>query len=412
MGRGVCKDCNCIEPEVRSYYDAVGYGCFGPLTVGFLEWMAREALDAGCDQLIFAARDCFVFDKAFSILYPDFKLPTSYLYLSRASTLPARIVERPTVETLLNNATLKRLTSPNLLIKRYGFDEKEWSDQIVALGIEPDRPVDRKLYYAEGAYRNLSRLILDAYLPTAYAKTDLLCRYLEQQGVRGKVAVVDSGWNGSTQSSIISLGERLGSGGLTTYGLYLMANKPEKQVRKGMDIKGYIYDSKHPDSDFVFAMAAQGFIEFFCGQPCGSTIGYSKGPDGTVTPVLDTYEFGPDSRCPEVADIMGILHEGCLRYVRDNVGVSVSDVDSAFSSLRAITSSPSYEDVKRIGELCFMEGEVHHLAKPDRLGVYLKNPKKLIADFSHSTWKLGFLNALFRNEAFSLFAYRKLLRFK
>ena len=143
------------------YYRLIGYRCFGPLVIGFLDWMRQKAEQSKCEQIIFTARDCFVFNEAFKILYPNFNLPVKYLYLSRASTLPARIVEQPSVETFLNNATLKRYTSPNLLVTRYGFDEKQWHDRILSLGIEPDKPVDKNSYYVEGPYRKLAKMILE-----------------------------------------------------------------------------------------------------------------------------------------------------------------------------------------------------------------------------------------------------------
>ena len=394
------------------YYRLIGYRCFGPLVIGFLDWMRQETEQSKCEQIIFTARDCFVFNEAFKILYPNFNLPVKYLYLSRASTLPARIVEQPSVETFLNNATLKRYTSPNLLVTRYGFDEKQWHDRILSLGIEPDKPVDKNSYYVEGPYRKLAKMILEDYLPQAFTKTNLLCQYLEDQGVSGRVAVVDSGWNGSTQSAIISLAERLHGDTLTTVGLYLMANNPERQVREGMNIKGYLYDGNHSRNDYVFSMAAQGLVEFFCGQQCGSTIGYAKNVDGSIVPVLDKYEFASGSDYSEVADIMNVMHEGCLCYVKENVGRPFLSVEHSFCQLKKITSEPCFEDVKRLGSLLFLEGEVHPLAKPEPLKTYVSNPKKLIADFSRSTWKLGFLNSLFHNKAFSLFLYRILLRFK
>lgn len=51
------------------YYN-IGYQCLGPLLVGFCQLLKSKRESEHLDKLLFFARDGFIMQKAYNILYP------------------------------------------------------------------------------------------------------------------------------------------------------------------------------------------------------------------------------------------------------------------------------------------------------------------------------------------------------
>ena len=110
--------------DKESFYWKAGYEHFGPLLVGFSDWIAGEARREELDQILFLARDGYVPIQAFRLLYPSQNAKTTYFFASRASTLATRVLEEGSLESFLRNAHLRRLSSPALLAQRFDLGSR------------------------------------------------------------------------------------------------------------------------------------------------------------------------------------------------------------------------------------------------------------------------------------------------
>lgn len=403
------------ETAAKQLYEEIGYSCFGPLIYGFTTWVKQCIDQESIDQLVYVARDGYVLKKAFEILFPEVTIPVKYLYVSRMSTMPSRIIDDPTVGNLLNNASLRKYSSLSLVLNRFGITKEEWAECGSPDNLDINASVEKDLFYSDVKYQEACKRILELYMPKAKEQSKLFLSYLKAEEISGRIILVDSGWNGSTQSALITADKDNNS--LQCKGLYLMANYPSKQALPGMDIDGYLFDESHSHSDYVDAMTAQGLIEFFLSQKCGTTLGYKVDPlNGVTIPILGSYEFDASTGLSFVGEALDAMQEACLNYIRAKAnGESVVEplvYSDAFSALKRVTADPSKKELDYLGNLVFSEGEIHHLAKPKRTMYYATHPKELLRDFGASTWKLGFLCGILKNNKIANMAYHQLLKLK
>ncbi|WP_455137358.1 hypothetical protein [Thermophilibacter sp.] len=395
----------------ESYYFRLGYDVFGPLVVGFSGWLLRESREYRAEAIAFCARDGYILKDAFDLLYPDCEIPTKYLYVSRASTLPTRILAQKNFSDVLDNAHLRKLTSPALLASRFNLSHERALELAKRCGVDVSSPVPAGRYYADNsAYRRFAELLVKEYRMSAAEGSGLFSRYLDEVGTGTRAVIVDVGWNGSTQAAM----ELANKGRRTTteyLGCYLAANKSERLYDSNLKVEGYLYDEGHPFSDWFHVMESMGLLEFFLGAPHGTTLGYQI-VDDVVVPVLGEFEFDDSSEGRRTKEALEQMHQGCLAYVRAHCSSKVPCVENAAHELIEVCSDPSDEDLYMLGDLLFFEGKASRLASPRPVREYLRSPWLLASEFGASTWKLGFLCRMLRSRALARTIYRFLLRMK
>ena len=74
----------CDHPD-WSYWSRLGFLFAGTLGYMYMRFVGEEAKRLGITHLMMVARDCFILEKIFNLLYPDIK--TDYFYASRLSAL-------------------------------------------------------------------------------------------------------------------------------------------------------------------------------------------------------------------------------------------------------------------------------------------------------------------------------------
>jgi hypothetical protein len=237
----------------------------------------------------------------------------------------------------------------------------------------------RVLYGMEGTdYLYSSRESL--YKPNEEA----LGLYLKQIGFSGNIAVVDTGWHGTSQPLLEYYARKSGLicevGGLYLgkhYGYrYIMRSKKSAScLRKGR----YATSRISVNEAFVEAL--------FCAyEP--KTIAYNI-VDGIGTPIRRDDKKNPGN--------IQIIQRGAIRFANECDKSSFIDVDQAFRAFLRLAEDPFPED---IDELCDAEFDDQTKASivcmKDR-SFYLHHPMSWMKDLNASAWKGAMFHKTFSN---------------
>jgi len=96
----VIADMKISEVKGKGIYYTVGYQCLGPLLVGFCQWLKNNSESKNIDELLFFARDGYIIQKAYNILFPN--SPSSYICISRRSVTVPQLVTSENWKDVVN----------------------------------------------------------------------------------------------------------------------------------------------------------------------------------------------------------------------------------------------------------------------------------------------------------------------
>lgn len=103
----------------------VGFGCYGPLVVGFLVWIKRQCGNNGLKNIAFMARDGWIFErvwKLFSKFYAEIELPKAeYILGSRRALAVPAIRNDQDIKAALQKVP-ESMSNYNMLLLRFGID--------------------------------------------------------------------------------------------------------------------------------------------------------------------------------------------------------------------------------------------------------------------------------------------------
>ena len=382
--------CDCLKRNNQSSnaYFNIGYNYFGQLIMGFSQWLYKEYTTKKFNRILFFSRDGFIMQKAFHLLYPN--IQSEYVYVSRRSL---------TVPKLTNVKSWREIIDTIAYIKR----EETWDTLFHKIGLEDYILIEKyKKEYGEyvskkdllcGKYDSVFDDISDAIHHNAIKERLEAKKYLEPL-FDGKVAIVDIGWYGTMQKSLLDFFENQT---LDITGYYLGYLKKEGYPK--MNAFGYLYDYINGDSfnrKLIFGF--NGLIETFFTANHGSAKKYQNG-----IAELEEWEKANWSIIEEI-------HNGALDFCKDiepyineyNIEINSS---IAFGDMNRLMSQPTKEDIRLLGDLVFYDTYYEPLVKTHKSLIYLTNPKLIIKDFLSSNWKIGFIKKvfhLFRPDIFYL----------
>lgn len=366
--------------------ELLGYEVLGPILYGYCLWIHGcyervKEMTNGATSLWFAARDMFLFNEAYKIIYDDEPKP-DYMYISRKSLRP--VLTKTTGDiTESGNAFPRGECSVGQIVKRMGYnlDDIDETENIDADKIvNPRRLSD----YPELKVALSSPRILKKESELG----ELGLRYLKEHGFKdSKIVLADVGWHGTTQYVLQRILNAIGSKE-KIYGLYLGCLD---STNDRIGIKNYAAYAFNEDGNSYFANGTTLFESLIL-APHGSTVRY-RAEDGEIVPVLGE----PDNP----TDFLMSIQAGAIKFVRDyknnilssNISLSSKICTRAFCNL---TMKPLKAELDTIGQMDFNDFEWGKMAAPDPLITYFARPKKLYYDLKHSPWRIGFMYKLFK----------------
>lgn len=404
---------NNTSPIGKSKYYRFGYEKFGMFLWGYSEWLHKSVKDSDIKDVYFFSRDGLIMKKAFDALYND--VQTHYLEVSRRS-LRVPILwmnyELPHVIDMISPSKLVSLTS---IFDGVGLDINNYRSLIEKYDFTAETTFDRKELLEN---KNLNSLYseLGSDIETVSKKEyELLVKYVEQNHLSGKFAIVDIGWSGGMQRYLIETLNKLGIDA-SIKGYYIgVADyyKRNIEVVPYLDLNGYLFDFLHDKNAKDKRSAFVGLFETLFLEQGGSVKNY-RVENENVTANRLPYEYLENGKPTfEYRNVMDI-QRGALDFITrfGNMDLNVSS-DTLYEGLSETGLKPKKADIDMFADFRFFdEGETLYLAKPKNFFYYIFHVGNLKRDFLSSRWKIGFMKRLFKISLPYEEMYRAMLKYK
>lgn len=369
------------EGRIKSREERVGYEVLGPVIYGYCQWL-HENIDGRDAKAWFAARDMYLFVKAYRMMYGKGG-DVSYVYLSRKSLRPAYARAAGSLAKS-GDAFARGKYSIRQIITYMGYSLDD-------ANLDGDVDVDAQAYDARrlSESEEIGRILNS---PAIKKEEERLCEnalsYLRGQGLfDNDVLLADVGWHGTTQH-LLSVIQKKETCRHHIEGYYIgcLDSTNEKIGRDAYH--SFIFDES---SDCMF-MNGSILLECMILAPHGTTLRYGE-EGGDAKPVLESGE--------EVPKIVLAIQSGAMRFVRDMCGSGLGDVirlqpETAAKAFEKLAGEPLKEELEAIGELDFENFYSSKMASPQGLWHYILHAGDFFHDFKYSPWRIGFLYRLFK----------------
>ncbi len=236
------------EPGLDPYWLAIAYLVVAPAALGMAGHVRRVARAQGTDRVFFLARDGLVFQTAYEAAWrPPEAAPSRYVWCSRRCVNVANIMA-------LDEASLDFLASgwpasPEAYLRRIDLDPDGPAVRPVLARFfpEPAQPVQTAA--GRAALRAMFAALAGPILARAAAEREALLAHLDGIGLyKGSGIVVDLGWHGSLQRSLMLLGQARSGVLPRLAGAYLGTFERRVRTVAGtpMEASGWLFDGGLP----------------------------------------------------------------------------------------------------------------------------------------------------------------------
>ena len=374
---------NNINPEWDVYY-LYGFEVIGMLLYGMCCWLHERFLQRGHSKVFFIARDGYIMQEAYNMLFGENAVNNSYLYVSRASLRFPQLWKNPGLDDVFGSESPYNLWYADDVCGWLKIDNAEglkvWQD----CGLKGDEGLFTRKLIADRRFMRFYEHFRQEIMTRSAEEYETVRAYLKQEGFCGSVGIVDVGWSGHIQRYL----QRYTAGDDT-------------------DIFGYYFGLKTQD---VTGTSSEPFIpirlkpSYFCSllleypftKLAGSTQGYTRDKNNVAVPVLGEYELSGT----EHEGIVTAMQNGILDFIglmRDGYGFEHVDYPAAYAKLRKATKSPSLKEANILGELKVKKtGQNMKLAAPSGILHYIIHPAELRRDIAGCRWVIGFLRRMLK----------------
>ncbi len=385
QSRKILKIVDGLERKPGSDYYRFGFDYFGPFLYGYTKWLYEITHLKGIDNILFFSRDGYMMKKAYDSLPGG--VDTKYVYFSRKSLRQALLCHANDYKSSLKYYSWKRFVTVAELLDFYGFDHNEWgkiaAKQKIDLKKEyvyeelPDSPELNELY--DSLKQEINR--------RSDIQSELLLKYINQIGLNDSSAVVDIGWHGNMQ---YYLEEFLKINGIKIRlkGFYVGINASKKQDG---DLYGYLY-SDNDQSLRKSTLCFFGIYEKLFQSLEGSTTGYVE-KDGLIDVSKAEYEYADDINMVAAIEDM---QNGAMDCFNKLCAEEILETDyKAFAMpLLYYGQRPTLKEALLFKNMYNTDGIKTYFLPQKKLSQY--KFKELKRDLSNSSWKTGFMKAVFR----------------
>lgn len=396
--------------ENNKYYD-FGYAKFGPLLWGYSHWLIDNIVERRINKVFFFSRDGLIMQKAFNLISGSEKIECRYLEVSRRSLRVPVLWKDLSFENLLTMLSPSEAISIQSIFDGIGLPISLYVDKIQKYGFSTNTVFYRSEILKNQNLMSMYKELCVDIKNNSLIEYELLKKYLAQNNVHGKFAVVDIGWSGGMQRFLQTTLNTMGIDN-EIFGFYTgIASyyKRNTSIEK-LNLNGYLFDFSHDKSAVDRRSSYVGLYELLFLETRGSVKNYTEDKNGKIVAVRYPYEYADGKGITEEAKCIGIVQTAALDYVKTkeiNNAVIPTKMELCKPLINA-GSRPSSEALKLFADFRFFdEGVYNYLARPKNLIYYLFHPSRLKKDFYASHWKTGFLRRLFKVP----FSYQLLYNF-
>lgn len=407
------------KPKGFDDYKKFGYECFGPFLWGYVNWIYKSLKEKDIKKVYFFSRDGLIMKEAFDICFSNSEIDSHYLEVSRRSLRVPILWMDCRFETVLNMISPSKLIPLNTVFDGVGLNMDDYIELIAANGMQVSEVFDRSDIASNDKLLNLYEQLIPYIIENSKKEYDYLIKYIKQNELGGKFAIVDIGWSGGMQRYLEQTLSKLDIshevvGFYTGVAAYYKRNA---EVLPEINLNGYVFDFKNDKNAKDRRNGFVGLFESLFLEQGGSVKNYYK--DGnTVKVARYDYEYIVNGKPTDEYLKIKAIQETALQFVRNasdsNLlrGLSFSS-EELFSGVHQFGAKPNQKAIDLFADFNFYdEGEIQKLAAPRGLFYYTLHPKAFKNEFLKSRWKIGFLKRMLKINLPYEKMYELMLRFK
>lgn len=260
------------------------------LYFGYAAWLVEQFQREGYQRVYFAARDGLIMKRFFDLTAAaaGFKIDSRYLYISRAVLYPSLIFTDPKMARQLLGQNWDHLTIEYAL-GRISLTFEECVDLL-----SKHKLANRKLMLDNSALARFSNFLDNVWsrLERRYEEHyQLTIDYLRQEMMltEEKAALVDIGWHGTLQYSLLKLFKYLGII-KELKGYYLGTFAKPVDVETDFKAIGFLMQNDEPRWISNLVRSGPSVLELFHSAGHGSVLGYRRHGRSVIPVLEDNFE--------------------------------------------------------------------------------------------------------------------------
>lgn len=384
-------------------YEQQGCALFGPLLVGFVQWLAERLKEDKITDVFFLARDGYTLKRAFDSLEPT-GFCTHYIYTSRrAFTVPLywKTSSLEEIIALRNYGANSRITL-RAFLKAVGLEPEQYKKHAAEYGLDLDRVYTSEHFMGDVNINSFYASVVEGDIKVnSRQEYEALLAYLRPFKLHGHIAVVDVGYQGTIQNALVRIlaEEKINA---SVKGYYVgLCPSSSFVLNSEIDAEGYLYDVGKNENGFSRISQFANILETLFCEPCGSLKRFVT-QNGRGVPEFSESEFA--GKAGQLVDELSIItgyQDGAQKFVeyfREVFprGIGNIEPDVAIFRMARMGLSPTLREAKLWGDIRRdkpIENGTRYIARPRSYWIYLRHPEQFKEDI-YSSWRIGFLKRL------------------
>lgn len=382
-----------VYSDIKNEMDyKIGYEYFGPLLFGYTKWLHDSFEKDEMEIVLFMSRDGYLMKKAYDLMYPKDR-EGFYFNVSRRLLLGATIWMHSELSELKKRMYLPKKFTIKTFLKTIGVSTENYFGELEEYNIDLDEILDKDTFLNNARFSEFYAAIRNDVIKKSKIEYIALVKQIKSLFTRGRVAIVDIGWNGNMQKCLEEILDQEKMG-IKVNGYYLGVN-PYSINNKSCNMKGYLYDKNKNLKNYEEMRFAESVLELFFMAPHGSAEKYRLIDSGEV--VLDRKKFEYENT--ETFFMIENIQKAALEFIKyfKEKGMKINNEMEVYSDLfmkRFLI--PDIKLVKYLKKIKIFDGKWYDLIEKESYLSCIFHPSKFIHSFENSSWKPGFLKDVFR----------------
>lgn len=347
---------NYVEQSVADTFEADAWLVLAPALHSFVIWTLQQATKDGVKRLYFLARDGYLMHKIALEITEQLNLPIEcrYLYCSRYSlrTPLFHLDVEEALDYICRNSIKVNLA---VILKRTGLKKSQREEVIrqLELDISPEDEIPYKRLKEVRRRLSECKVFIQYLIENSKRLMPSLEAYLKQEGLLEEVemAMVDSGWTGSTQKTLNQALLHLGRGKEIMgyyWGLYSIPAGEKWNQYCGY----YFMPHKNMKEKVYFSNS---LFEAIFSAPHGMTLGYRLS-SGRAKPFFLSVREDTVAFQKKLERIMFSYTEMLVREIETIDDINTQETKAIhYPMLKLLMTNPTKEEVEYFGNLFFSD---------------------------------------------------------
>ena len=375
---------NMNEVQKKTAYE-FGNRYLGPFLTAFACWLEDNVQADKISRLFFLSRDGYMMKKAYEGIFPYCNVECRYVYFSRKSLIRAAMYSCKDYKDFVELFNGRSRMSAQELLSYMNLSDDAKEAILRDHHLDLDKDINVAALSGNDEIRSIFEQYCDEIHQNAAIQFDLVEKYLLQEHMSGRVAVVDIGWHGSMQlylEKIVRMSDKISA---EISGYYVGINTCEGVL--GIT-RGLLFN----DQDLrnrPNVTCALGMYERLFQKPEGSTEGYTEDPDGTIRVI----KGGGEGRDPEITECVERIQKGAMDCINQNMSHKPEEYLKLTKPLVDFGRNPGGKYFKLFDKFYIEDGEKNYYLPQKGLAKY--SLSELKHDLHNSPWKTGFMKKAF-----------------